>query len=103
MIKVSIYDRDTDKIVSSLKGHNGAVTSVIYHPEDDVVFSSSVDSTVRIWPLGGGAATAIKAHKADVTGISLHATGDYILSVSRDKSWAFSQIRNGRLYDLFDK
>jgi pre-mRNA-processing factor 19 len=92
---VVVYDRDADKVVSSLKGHNDKVAKVIYHPADDVVFSASDDATVRIWPLAGGAGNAIKTHKAKVTGISLHATRDYILSVSRDKSWAFSEVANG--------
>ena len=73
---------------------------VIYHPSDDVCFSASADNTVRIWPLAGGAGTTVKAHKAEVTGISLHATGDYILSVSKDKSWALSEIRNGKIFQI---
>jgi len=92
---VVVYDRDTEKVVSSLKGHSGLITRVIYHPDEEVVCSSSFDNTVRVWPLGGSASTTIKTHKAEVTGISLHATGDYILSVSRDKSWAFSELTNG--------
>ena len=61
---------------------------------------SPLANTVRIWPLAGGAGTTVKAHKAEVTGISLHATGDYILSVSKDKSWALSEIRNGKIFQI---
>lgn len=45
----------------------------------------------------GGAGTTIKAHNNHVTGISLHATGQYLLSASRDKSWAFSDISSGKI------
>ena len=43
----------------------------------------------------GGAATKLDTHKAAVTGLSLHVTGQFLLSASRDKSWAFSDIKSG--------
>merc|ERR1712078_310603 len=39
----------------------------------------------------------MRVHQAPVTGLSLHATGDYVLSTSIDQSWAFSDVREGRL------
>jgi len=92
---VIVYDRDTEKIVSSLSGHTKGVNKVLYHPADETCLSASSDNTVRVWPLGGASSNTIKAHNASVTDISLHATGDYVLSVSRDKSWAFSELKNG--------
>lgn len=38
----------------------------------------------------------IDTHQASVTGISLHATGEFILSVSDDGHWAFSDINVGK-------
>lgn len=39
----------------------------------------------------------MRPHEAAITGISLHATGDYLLSVSEDEKWAFSDVRSGRI------
>ncbi|XP_041349094.1 pre-mRNA-processing factor 19-like [Gigantopelta aegis] len=93
-----VFNKDTEQVIAILKGHTKKVTSVIYHPEEELVFSASPDNTIRVW----GVATAqcaqvIRAHDAPVTGISLHATGDYLLSCSLDMHWAFSDIRTGRV------
>jgi len=92
---VTVYDRSLDKVVSTFSTHEAKVTSVIFHPTEPFVFSASDDTTARIWPLEGGAATKLDTHKAEVTGISLHVTGQFLLSASRDKSWAFSDIKSG--------
>ncbi|XP_048772113.1 pre-mRNA-processing factor 19-like [Ostrea edulis] len=93
-----VFNKDTEQVMAILKGHSKKVTSVIYHPEDELVFTASPDATIRVW----GVETAqcgqvIRAHDAPVTGISLHATGDYLLSSSTDMHWAFSDIRQGRV------
>ena len=105
-----MFDRALQQAVATFSAHNGPVNKVIYHPSADIVFSASNDNTCRIWPLEGifklyiaptffcilgGAGATVKAHNNHVTGISLHATGQYILSTSRDKSWAFSDIGTG--------
>ena len=51
--QVTVFDRQVEKTVSTFSTHEGPVTSVIYHPTEDIVFSASDDSTARIWPLEG--------------------------------------------------
>ncbi|CAB3980346.1 Pre-mRNA-processing factor 19 [Paramuricea clavata] len=93
-----VFHRETEQVVATLKGHSKKVTSVVYHPTEDVAFTASPDSTIRVWSVGTASCTEIvKAHDAAVTGISLHATGDYLLSCSLDQHWAFSDIRTGRV------
>ena len=51
----------------------------------ELVFSASPDSTIRVWGVQTAqCAQIIRAHESPVTGISLHATGDYLLSSSVD-------------------
>ncbi|XP_002734121.1 pre-mRNA-processing factor 19 [Saccoglossus kowalevskii] len=93
-----VFNKDTEHVVTILKGHTKKVTNVIYHPEEDIVFTSSPDTTIRVWMVANGSCTqVIRAHEGPVTGISLHATGDYLLSCSEDRHWAFSDIRTGRV------
>lgn len=95
---VTVFNKETTQVVCSLEGHTKKVTSVIYHPEEDLVFSASPDSTIRVWGVSPrGCAQVIRAHEGPVTGISLHATGDYLLSSSTDGHWAFSDLRTGRV------
>ena len=56
-------------------------------PHQEVVFSASPDSTIRVWSVtGGNCVQVVRAHEAAVTGLSLHATGDYLLSSSEDQA-----------------
>ena len=81
-----------------MRGHTDVVNRVIYHPSVDTVFTGSHDSTIRIWNVPTSQCLKIMSmHQAQVTGLSLHATGDYVLSTSMDQSWAFSDVREGRL------
>ncbi len=95
---VVVFNKETEQIVATFKGHQKKVTSVIYHPTEDVVISSSPDSTIKIWSVGSQLCQhTLKPHEGPISGISLHATGDYVLSVGEDEKWAFSDIRSGRV------
>lgn len=86
------------QVISILKGHTKKVNRVVYHSSEDTVITGSHDSTIRIWNVPTSQSLKVlRVHNAPVTGLSLHATGDYILSTSLDQSWAFSDVREGRL------
>lgn len=94
----TVFNKDTEQVVTILKGHTKKVTKVIYHPEEDIVLTASPDSTIRVWNVPTSQTTLLlKAHDGPVTGLSLHPTGDFVLSTSEDQHWAFSDIRTGRL------
>ncbi|XP_030831190.1 pre-mRNA-processing factor 19-like [Strongylocentrotus purpuratus] len=93
-----VFNKDTEQVTAILKGHTKKVNNVIYHPTEDVVFTSSPDATIRIWlTQNGSCSQVVRAHDAAVTGLSLHATGDFLLSCSEDRHWAFSDITTGRV------
>lgn len=98
----TVFNKDTQQIVSVLKGHTKKVTKVIYHPERreewETVITASPDTTIRIWNVPTSQTKfLLSCHSGPVTGLSLHPTGDYLLSTSSDKHWAFSDIKTGRL------
>lgn len=94
-----VFDNQTEQIVATLKGHSKKVSSVLYHPTEDIAITASPDSTVRVWNANDGTCSSvITTHKAAVTGLSLHALGDYVLSSSADKHWAFSDITTGKTF-----
>lgn len=93
-----VFNKDNEQVVATLKGHTKKVTSVIYHPYQEIAITASADNTVRVWSIpNSSCAYTIKAHDAAVTGLSLHATGDYVLTASRDQHWAFSDIQVGKV------
>uniref|UniRef100_A0A2K5CFW4 Pre-mRNA-processing factor 19 n=1 Tax=Aotus nancymaae TaxID=37293 RepID=A0A2K5CFW4_AOTNA len=95
---VVVFDKSSEQILATLKGHTKKVTSVVFHPSQDLVFSASPDATIRIWSVPSASCVqVVRAHESAVTGLSLHATGDYLLSSSDDQYWAFSDIQTGRV------
>uniref|UniRef100_A0A803Y6R6 Pre-mRNA-processing factor 19 n=1 Tax=Meleagris gallopavo TaxID=9103 RepID=A0A803Y6R6_MELGA len=95
---VIVFDKTSEQILATLKGHSKKVTSVVFHPSQDLVFSASPDATIRIWSVPNASCVqVVRAHEGSVTGLSLHATGDYLLSSSDDQYWAFSDIQTGRV------
>jgi len=93
-----VFNKDNEQVVATLRGHTKKVTSVIYHPYEEIGITASADNTVRVWSIpNSSCAYTIRAHDAAVTGLSLHATGDYVLTSSIDQHWAFSDIQTGKV------
>ncbi|XP_010077904.1 PREDICTED: pre-mRNA-processing factor 19, partial [Pterocles gutturalis] len=91
---VIVFDKSSEQILATLKGHTKKVTSVVFHPSQDLVFSASPDATIRIWSVPNASCVqVVRAHEGSVTGLSLHATGDYLFY----QYWAFSDIQTGRV------
>lgn len=107
-----VFDRSTEAQVTTLTGHTKRVTDACFHPTKDLIITSSVDKTARIWKsTGTGAGKDEEAkdgtdaagsnysvshvlddHEGDVIGVTIHATGDFLSTASKDKSWAFYDI-----------
>lgn len=94
-----VFNKDTEQVIAILQGHSKKVTSVVFHTDEDLVFTASQDQTIRVWGVQQTAPCAhvIRAHSGPVSSISLHATGDYLLSSSTDGYWAFSDVRVGKV------
>ncbi|KAI5697678.1 hypothetical protein M8J75_014000 [Diaphorina citri] len=96
--QATVFNKDTEQVVAILKGHRKKVTRVVYHPSEDIVITGSPDTHIRVWDVGTSQTMQLMAHHTGpITGLSIHPTGDYILSTAEDQSWAFSDIRSGRL------
>lgn len=46
---IYVWDFVSAKVVKTLTGHKGPVSSLAYHPKDDIVISASHDGTIRVW------------------------------------------------------
>ncbi|KAK0476079.1 hypothetical protein IW261DRAFT_1491846 [Armillaria novae-zelandiae] len=46
---ISVWDKRTYRLKDTLRGHTGSVLALVYAAEKEWLFSSSGDSTVRIW------------------------------------------------------
>lgn len=96
---VTVFNKSTEQIVASLKGHTKKVMQVCCHPYDQIVMSGSMDNTARVWHIPTSQCIqVIRAHESTITGLSLHATGDYLLLSSMDQYWSFVDLRTGAIY-----
>jgi len=105
-----IFDSSTEKKISTLVGHNKEVTCCKFHTTQDLIITGSADNTVRFWTpappnegdepgsthLSYKTSHIITRHKAEVVQISLHSTLDYLVSASRDFTWAFHSIETAK-------
>jgi WD40 repeat protein len=70
-----------------LRGHEQAVTSAAFSPDDRRIVSSSFDKTVRIWDVAGGAPLmTLRGHTAWVWSAAFSPDGRLIVSASGDKT-----------------
>jgi pre-mRNA-processing factor 19 len=96
---VSIANRNSGKVLESLKGHKKKVTDVKFHPTEKVILSTSADGTAIVWSGSSGAYTAtytLKDHKGEVSGLSIHPSGSYVVTASLDRTWAFYDLGTGK-------
>lgn len=88
---VKVFDREVQKLVGTATGHTKKITSVAWHPTQNVVFSGSEDATVRGYALGEQKDYVEKIKfslpKGAVTDLAVHATGTYVASSSSDGIW----------------
>ncbi|KAF0989988.1 hypothetical protein HZS_4076, partial [Henneguya salminicola] len=91
-----VFNRNSDKVVTVLKGHTKKVTEVVFHPSLPIIVTGSADTQVRIWDQNlPKSKKIIKCHSDQINGVSFHPLGDYILTSAADKLWTFTDINSG--------
>ncbi|KAK3087723.1 hypothetical protein FSP39_009625 [Pinctada imbricata] len=91
-----VFSKDLGQVMVILQGHKDEVNHVVYHPEEDVVVTSSADCTVRVWDARKARCLhTIDAHNGPIRGLDLHPSGDYVLTSSMDKVNSLCFDKNG--------
>ncbi|CCD27141.1 coronin NDAI_0J02490 [Naumovozyma dairenensis CBS 421] len=86
------------KPVKFLTGHSRKVGHVLFHPvAANVLASSSLDYTVKLWNLETGEAVITLKHPDMVTSMSFSYDGSHLATVSRDKKLRVWDIREGKI------
>ncbi|KAI0080040.1 nuclear matrix protein NMP200 [Panus rudis PR-1116 ss-1] len=97
---VQIYDRSTDKVLASLKGHTKKVTHVAFREREGdptLVLSGGADKIAKIWSHDAASGeyipkSTLRAHKGEITGLALHPSSAILALSSTDRTYS--------LYDL---
>ena len=51
---IKVWDLNTGKLLSTLKGHNDHIYSVAISPDNTKIVSGSYDNTIKVWDLNTG-------------------------------------------------
>ncbi|CCK69073.1 coronin KNAG_0B06450 [Huiozyma naganishii CBS 8797] len=86
------------KPVKMLAGHSRKVGHVLYHPlAQDILASSSLDYTVKIWNVETGEVLFTLKHPDMVTSMSFSYNGAHLATVARDKKLRVWDVRKGEV------
>ena len=97
---VQLYDRSTDKVLASLKGHTKKINHVAFRERDGeptLLFSAGADKIAKIWSHDSASGeylpkATIKTHKSDLTGLVIHPTSTLVAYSSLDKTYSLHEL-----------
>ena len=97
---VQLYDRSTDKVLASLKGHTKKVTHVALRERDGeptLVLSASADKIAKAWAHDSASGeyipkATIRTHKGELTGLAVHPTSTLMALSSADRTWSLHEL-----------
>ncbi|KAH9050472.1 WD40 repeat-like protein [Lactarius hengduanensis] len=99
---VQLYDRSTDKVLASLKGHAKKIHHVAFRERDGqptLLLSAGADKLARVWSLDAASEeyrprTIIKTHKGEVTGLAVHPSSTLLFLASQDKTYSIHDLND---------
>ncbi|KAI0757339.1 WD40 repeat-like protein [Daedaleopsis nitida] len=97
---VQFYDRSTDKVLASLKGHTKKVTHVALREQEGdptLILSASADKIAKAWAHDSASGeyipkATIRTHKGELTGLAVHPTSTLMALSSADRTWSLHEL-----------
>jgi WD40 repeat protein len=84
---ITLWNKDTGQLQTTLHGHLGIVMSADFSPDDRILASGGMDQVVRIWDVQWGQQRAeLKGHKDTITCVAFSPDGTILASASKDRS-----------------
>ncbi|TFK30378.1 nuclear matrix protein NMP200 [Coprinopsis marcescibilis] len=97
---VQLYDRSTDKVLASLKGHSRKVNHVALREregDNTLLLSAGADKIAKIWGYDDASGeysprATIRSHKGEITGLGVHPTRTILGLSSADKTYSLHDL-----------
>ena len=97
---VQLYDRSTDKVLASLKGHTKKINHVAFREREGdptLILSAGADKIAKIWSHDSASGeyipkSTIRTHKGEVSGLAVHPTSVIIAVSSTDKTYSMHDL-----------
>lgn len=100
-ISITPIDKLKTPVVSELIGHQEAIISVAFSPNNQKVATASKDFSAKLWAIDGTLLKNFTGHKGFVTSVCFSSTGNYILTASRDRTAKLWDVKSGKLLTTF--
>ncbi|KAI0706063.1 WD40-repeat-containing domain protein [Cytidiella melzeri] len=97
---VQLYDRSTDKVVVSLKGHTKKINHVAFREhtgEPTLLLSGGADKIAKAWSHDEASGEyipkgTIRTHKGEITGLVVHPTSTVLALSSTDRTYSLHDL-----------
>ncbi|KAI0344146.1 nuclear matrix protein NMP200 [Trametopsis cervina] len=97
---VQLYDRSTDKVLASLKGHTKKINHVAFREregEPTLLLSGGADKMVKAWSPDEASGEyipkgTIRTHKGEITGLVVHPTSTLLALSSADRTYSLHDL-----------
>ena len=97
---VQLYDRSSDKVLATLKGHTKKVNHVAFREaegETTLLLSGGADKVVKGWSLDAASGEyipkgTIRTHKGEITGLAVHPTSTLLGLASTDRTYSIHDL-----------
>ncbi|KAJ3574618.1 hypothetical protein NP233_g1652 [Leucocoprinus birnbaumii] len=97
---VQLYDRSTDKVLASLKGHSKKINHVAFREregEKTLLLSAGADKIAKIWSQDDASGEYIanytlRSHKGEISGLAVHPTSKLAVYSSLDKTYSIHDL-----------
>ncbi|KAI0321347.1 WD40 repeat-like protein [Amylostereum chailletii] len=97
---VQLYDRSTDKVLASLKGHTKKINHVAFREregEPTLLLSASADKLARVWSVDSASGeyiprSTIRTHKGELSGMAVHPASTLLVLSSLDKTYSIHDL-----------
>ncbi|KAJ7802793.1 WD40-repeat-containing domain protein [Mycena olivaceomarginata] len=98
---VQLYDRSTDKVLATLKGHTKKVNHVAFRERDGeptLILSGGADKIAKVWSHDSASGEyipsyTIRSHKSEITGLAVHPHSTLLALASADKTYSLHDLK----------
>ncbi|KAJ7356920.1 nuclear matrix protein NMP200 [Mycena albidolilacea] len=98
---VQLYDRSTDKVLATLKGHTKKVNHVAFRERDGeptLILSGGADKIAKVWSHDSASGEyipsyTIRNHKSEITGLAVHPHSTLLALASADKTYSLHDLK----------
>jgi WD40 repeat protein len=98
---IDLWNVETGRLIRNLQGHTDLVFAVAFSPDDCVLASSSIDTTVRLWNVETGECFQILPHEGRVWSVQFCPDQHSLISGSEDMTVRRWEIESGECVQTY--